>query len=124
MCILLCEGDFREAVRFRTEDGSTGFHYAYWCGSVLWQSEIREDPTLRHRRKRRCKQAGRNEAGKIEMRVPGLILMALIGIFVSAHFCAAQEIRVAAAADLQFAMEDIATQFQRPRCSGKISTAK
>jgi molybdate transport system substrate-binding protein len=36
-----------------------------------------------------------------------------IVLALSAHFCAAQEITVAAAADLQFAMQDIAAQYQK-----------
>ena len=37
----------------------------------------------------------------------------LPAVILLAHLCAAQDIRVAAAADLQFAMQDIAAQFQK-----------
>jgi molybdate transport system substrate-binding protein len=40
-------------------------------------------------------------------------IVLIIILAFSAHLCAAQEITVAAAADLQFAMQEIATQFQK-----------
>ena len=40
-------------------------------------------------------------------------LIALIAVICICEFCAAQSITVAAAADLQFAMQDVATQFQK-----------
>ncbi len=42
-----------------------------------------------------------------------LALLALLAISFCSHLCLAQEISVAAAADLQFAMQDIATRFQK-----------
>ena len=42
-----------------------------------------------------------------------LALLALPAISLSSHLCMAQEISVAAAADLQFAMQDIASRFQK-----------
>jgi molybdate transport system substrate-binding protein len=39
--------------------------------------------------------------------------ISVIGLALTVHLCAAQEITVAAAADLQFAMQDIAAQFQK-----------
>ena len=42
-----------------------------------------------------------------------LALLALPAISFCSHLCLAQEISVAAAADLQFAMQDIATRFQK-----------
>ena len=47
-----------------------------------------------------------------------LIVMMLVGCL--SHLCVAQEISVAAAADLQFAMEDIAGRFQKE--TGKTVT--
>jgi molybdate transport system substrate-binding protein len=47
----------------------------------------------------------------MNLRKPGLIAL-LVVTFIS-ELCPAQEIRVAAAADLQFAMQDIATRFQK-----------
>src|SRR6202045_4272785 len=43
----------------------------------------------------------------------GLIAFLTVGFILPPQFCAAQEISVAAAADLQFAMQDIATRFQK-----------
>jgi molybdate transport system substrate-binding protein len=40
------------------------------------------------------------------------LILVLMVAFV-AHFCVAQELSVAAAADLQFAMQDIAGQFEK-----------
>lgn len=40
-------------------------------------------------------------------------LITLLGIMFVCHFCAAQAITVAAAADLQFAMQDVAAKFQK-----------
>jgi molybdate transport system substrate-binding protein len=40
-------------------------------------------------------------------------LVAWLVVFVFGRFCAAQSMTVAAAADLQFAMQDVATQFER-----------
>ena len=47
------------------------------------------------------------------MNVRKLSRFALPAIILLSQLCAAQDIRVAAAADLQFAMQDIATQFQK-----------
>lgn len=47
----------------------------------------------------------------MKLRKPSLIAVPAV-LFLS-QLCAAQDIRVAAAADLQFAMQDIATQFQK-----------
>jgi molybdate transport system substrate-binding protein len=49
------------------------------------------------------------------MSIRRLRLIALLAAVVSfaPHFCAAQEITVAAAADLQFAMQDVAARFQK-----------
>ena len=47
------------------------------------------------------------------MSIRRLSLIALMLIGSVSHFCVAQEISVAAAADLQFAMEDIAARFQK-----------
>jgi molybdate transport system substrate-binding protein len=43
----------------------------------------------------------------------GLIAFLAVGSILPPRFCAAQEITVAAAADLQFAMQDIAARFQK-----------
>src|ERR1700731_4000559 len=43
----------------------------------------------------------------------GLIAFLTVGFILPPQFCAAQEISVAAAADLQFAMQDVATRFQK-----------
>ena len=40
-------------------------------------------------------------------------LLAMLAVICSCEFCAAQSITVAAAADLQFAMQDVAAQFQK-----------
>ena len=40
-------------------------------------------------------------------------LITLLGIMFVGQFCAAQAITVAAAADLQFAMQDVAAKFQK-----------
>jgi molybdate transport system substrate-binding protein len=47
------------------------------------------------------------------MSIRRLILMVVLGLCSLSHICVSQEISVAAAADLQFAMEDIAGRFQK-----------
>jgi len=42
-----------------------------------------------------------------------LPVLAILGITLICHVCAAQEITVAAAADLQAAMQDVAARFER-----------
>src|SRR5215467_1717528 len=54
---------------------------------------------------RRCRRAG------MRMRIRSSI--AVLAVFFVCKFCAAQSITVAAAADLQFAMRDVAAQFQK-----------
>src|SRR6202142_1109526 len=50
--------------------------------------------------------------------VRGLRLLALLAAGILSQLCTAQEITVAAAADLQFAMQDVAARFQKE--TGKI----
>jgi molybdate transport system substrate-binding protein len=47
------------------------------------------------------------------MSIRRLILMVVVGLCCLPHLCVSQEISVAAAADLQFAMQDIAGRFQK-----------
>jgi len=47
------------------------------------------------------------------MNVPRLSLIAVLAVAFTSQLCLAQEITVAAAADLQFAMQDVAARFQK-----------
>src|SRR5689334_10772775 len=47
------------------------------------------------------------------MKLRNLYVSAILSLFLLAPFCVAQEITVAAAADLQFAFEDVAARFQK-----------
>jgi len=47
------------------------------------------------------------------MNVPRLSLIAVLAVAFTSRLCRAQEITVAAAADLQFAMQDVAARFQK-----------
>jgi len=52
------------------------------------------------------------------MNVRRSIVLAMIAVGVVSHLCAAQELTVAAAADLQFAMQDVTARFQKE--TGKV----
>src|ERR1700726_4384914 len=47
------------------------------------------------------------------MNVPRVSLIAVLAVAFTSQLCLAQEITVAAAADLQFAMQDVAARFQK-----------
>ena len=47
------------------------------------------------------------------MRTHRLLKTAILSVILVSQFCVAQELTIAAAADLQFAMQDIATKFQK-----------
>jgi ABC-type molybdate transport system substrate-binding protein len=49
------------------------------------------------------------------MNARGSSLIAVLAVAFVSQLCAAQEITVAAAADLQFAMQDIAARFQKEK---------